>query len=55
MSELPLRDTSGELDPLGRTVQVSLDLFVWLKKNDQGRWVVTHSTYRPKGVPDEIK
>jgi hypothetical protein len=54
-SELPITTTSGALDPLHRTVKTSWNLFVWLKKNDQGRWVVTHSTYRPKGVPDELK
>jgi hypothetical protein len=53
MTELPLRNTSGELDSLDRTVQTSFDFFVWLEKNDQGHWVVTHSTYRPQGVPDE--
>lgn len=52
-TELPLRNTSGELDSLGRTMQTSFDFFVWLEKNDQGQWAVTHSTYRPKGVPDE--
>ena len=54
-SELPLRDTSGELDPLHRRARTDWELFVWLKENDEGRWVVTHSTYRPKGVPDKIK
>jgi hypothetical protein len=54
-TELPLRNTSGEVDPLGQTVKAAFDFFVWLKQNDQGRWVVTHTTYRPKGVPDELK
>lgn len=54
-TELPLRDTSGELDSLGRKVRVTLEAFVWLKKNDEGRWTVTHRTYRPKGAPDEPK
>jgi hypothetical protein len=54
-SEIPVRDMSGELDPLHRTVRTDFEFFVWLKKNGQGHWVVTHSTYRPKGVPDEIE
>jgi hypothetical protein len=54
-SEIPLRDMSGELDPLHRTVRTDFELFVWLRKNGQGHWVVTHSTYRPKGVPDEVE
>ena len=54
-SEIPVRDMTGELDPLHRTVRTDFELFVWLKKNGQGHWVVTHSTYRPKGVPDEIE
>lgn len=54
-SEIPMRDVSGELDPLHRTARTDWELFVWLKKNGQGQWVVTHSTYRPKGVPDEVE
>lgn len=54
-SEVPVRDVSGELDPLHRTARTDWELFVWLKKNGQGQWVVTHSTYRPKGVPDELE
>jgi hypothetical protein len=54
-TELPLRDTTGALDPLGRTVQASFDFFVWLRQDDEGHWTVTHGTYRPKGVPDELK
>jgi hypothetical protein len=54
-SEIPARDLSGELDPLHRTARTEWELFVWLKKNGQGDWVVTHSTYRPKGVPDEVE
>ena len=27
---------------------------VVLKQDNDGHWVVTHSTYRPKGVPDEL-
>jgi len=53
-TELPLRDTSGDIDPFGRTAEASFDFFVWLKHDDKGGWVVTHSTYRPKGVPDEL-
>jgi hypothetical protein len=54
MTELPLRNTQGELDPLGRSAEAGFDFFVWLEKNGQGEWVVTHTTYRPKGVPDEL-
>jgi hypothetical protein len=54
MTELPLRNTDGELDPLGRTAEAGFDFFVWLEKNEQGKWTVTHTTYRPKGVPDEL-
>jgi hypothetical protein len=53
-SEVPVRDVSGELDPLHRTARTEWQFFVWLRKNDQGKWVVTRSTYRPKGVPDEL-
>jgi hypothetical protein len=53
-TEVPLSDTNGEPDPLGRSVEAEFDFFVWLTKDDQARWVVTHSTYRPKGVPDEL-
>ena len=53
-TELPLRNTAGDLDSLGRTVEASFDFFVWLKQDNDGHWVVTHSTYRPKGVPDEL-
>jgi hypothetical protein len=53
-TELPLRNTAGDLDPLGRTVEASFDFFVWLKQDNNGHWVVTHGTYRPKGVPDEL-
>lgn len=53
-TELPLRNTAGDVDPLGQTVEASFDFFVWLREDDKGRWVVTHSTYRPKGVPDEL-
>jgi hypothetical protein len=52
---LEARTLEGDVDPLHRTVEASFDFFVWLKKDDQGRWVVTHSTYRPKGVPDEVR
>jgi hypothetical protein len=54
-TELPLRNTAGDTDPLGRTVAASFDFFVWLMKDGKGGWVVTHSTYRPKGIPDELK
>jgi hypothetical protein len=54
-SEIPARDLSGELDPLHRAARTDWELFVWLKKNGQGDWVVTHSTYRPKGIPDEVE
>jgi hypothetical protein len=53
-TELPALTLEGEPDPLHRTVEASFDFFVWLNRDDQGRWVVTHSTYRPKGVPDEL-
>jgi hypothetical protein len=54
-SEVPVRDLSGELDPLHRTARTDWELFVWLEEDDEGHWVVTYSTYRPKGVPDEIE
>jgi hypothetical protein len=47
-SEFPARDMSGE--EAGLNVQTQLDFFVWLEKRDDGRWKVTHTTYRPKGV-----
>jgi hypothetical protein len=47
-SELPARDMSGK--EVGLNVQTKMDLFVWLQKRDDGRWRVTHTTYRPKGV-----
>jgi hypothetical protein len=46
-TELPLRDLSG--DPTGQTGRVELEMFVWLKKRN-GRWKVTHTTYRPQGA-----
>jgi hypothetical protein len=53
-TELPLRNTAGDVDPLGRTIKASFDFFVWLRQDDEGHWAVTHSTYRPKGVPDDL-
>jgi hypothetical protein len=35
---------------VGLKVQSEWDFFVWLEKRKDGRWKVTHSTYRPKGV-----
>jgi hypothetical protein len=52
-TKIEARTLEGDVDPLHRTVEASFDFFVWLKKDDQGRWIVTHSTYRPKGVPNE--
>ena len=54
ITELEPRNLDGEPEPLLSRVEAPFDFFVWLEKNDQGRWVVTHSTYRPKGVPDEL-
>jgi hypothetical protein len=48
------RNLDGRTDPLQPPVAAPFDLFVWLKKDDDGHWVVTHSTYRPKGVPDDL-
>ena len=47
-AELPARDMSGK--EVGLNVQTQWDVFVWLEKRDNGRWKVTHTTYRPKGV-----
>jgi hypothetical protein len=47
-SELPARDLSGK--EAGFNVQTQWDYFVWLEKRGDGRWKVTHATYRPKGV-----
>jgi hypothetical protein len=47
-SEGPASDLSGK--EVGLTVRIEGNVFVWLKKRDDGRWKVTHSTYRPKGV-----
>jgi hypothetical protein len=46
----PARDLSGNLDSSGLTVEVTFDVFVWLKKRESGRWKVTQTTYRPKGA-----
>jgi hypothetical protein len=54
ITELEPRNLDGEPEPLLPKVEAPFDFFVWLEKNDQGRWVVTHSTYRPKGVPDDL-
>ena len=45
-AELPARDLSGA--KTGQTVRAIFDLYVWLHKGDNGRWEVTHTTYRPK-------
>jgi len=47
-SELPARDLSGK--KVGLNVQTQWDVFVWLRKRGDGRWKVTHTTYRPKGA-----
>jgi hypothetical protein len=47
-AELPARDLSGK--ETGQTVKAVFDLFVWLKKRDDGSWKVTHTAYRPKGA-----
>lgn len=47
-SEFPARDMSGK--EVGLNVQTQMDFFVWLEKRGDGRWKVTHSSYRPKGV-----
>jgi hypothetical protein len=46
-TEVPLRNLSGQ--PTGQKTTVALDLFIWLRKRN-GRWTVTHTTYRPQGV-----
>jgi hypothetical protein len=33
-----------------RAAETEWDFFVWLKKRDDGRWKVSHSSYRPKGA-----
>jgi hypothetical protein len=33
----------------GAKIQASFDAFIWLTKT-RGRWKVTHTTYRPRGV-----
>jgi hypothetical protein len=33
----------------GAKIQASFDAFIWLTKTG-GRWKVTHTTYRPRGV-----
>jgi hypothetical protein len=47
-SELPARDLSGK--KVGLRVRTEWDFFVWLEKRGDGRWNVTHSSYRPKGA-----
>jgi hypothetical protein len=47
-SELPARDLSGK--KVGLSVQTEWDFFVWLEKRRDGRWKVTHTSYRPKGA-----
>ena len=54
-TEVEPRTLDGEPDPLLPVVETSFDFFVWLEKDAEKRWVVTHSTYRPKGVPDELE
>jgi hypothetical protein len=54
ITELEPRNLDGEPEPLVPRIEALFDFFVWLEKNDQGQWVVTHSTYRPKGVPDDL-
>jgi len=49
-AELPVRDASGKT---GQTARATFDVFVWLQKRDNGRWEVTHTTYRPKGAAVE--
>ena len=46
--EFPARDLSGK--EVGLQVQGSWDFFVWLEKRRDGRWKVTHTSHRPKGV-----
>jgi hypothetical protein len=36
----------------GTKIRASFDAFVWLSKTG-GRWKVTHTTYRPRGVAQE--
>jgi hypothetical protein len=47
-AELPARDLSGK--ETGQTVRATLDVYVWLNKHADGRWQVTHTTFRPKGA-----
>jgi hypothetical protein len=47
-TKLPARNLSGK--KVGLTVHTEWDFFVWLEKRGDGRWKVTHTTYRPKGA-----
>jgi hypothetical protein len=47
-SDLPARDLSGK--KVGLNVQTEWDVFIWLEKRGDGRWKVTHTSYRPKGA-----
>jgi hypothetical protein len=47
-SEVPAREQDG--NEVAVRVETQWDFFVWLKRRDNGRWKVTHTSYRPAGV-----
>jgi hypothetical protein len=49
-TELTAQPVPGTHSPVaGSKIQTSFDAFIWLTKT-RGRWKVTHTTYRPRGV-----
>ena len=46
--KFPARDLAGK--EVGLKGQTAWDFFVWLERRGDGRWKITHTSHRPKGV-----